>query len=278
MASPAKEDESLRATGRVLARVWPEHLPDRLTYVPDTFLNDIPTLVEPCCLITLRPLLMRQTDLVAGWMASGLYLSRHSDQFSGPLELLEAAAELCAHIDGKRSVDQLASVQGCPDLGRVCTLISALSMLGIVRGGAGPERRETAEDRSSVANPSGHLIPVAPRGTPFFCSRPWTGFEVGEEDGVVRMCCWAKDGYGNVNKDSIATIWNQAPIRRMRQLMAEGAWEQIAAQSARTSPVGCETKTLQRPLGRLFKRTLSLVVFRLRNGDWFCSHGRAIGR
>ena len=67
---------------------------------------------------------------------------------------------------------------------------------------------------------------LAPSRESFFCARPWTGFEV-EENGEVKMCCWAKKIYGNVNEQTIEDMWNGRAIKEFRLKMARGEWADI---------------------------------------------------
>ena len=60
----------------------------------------------------------------------------------------------------------------------------------------------------------------------FFCSRPWTGFEV-ENDGTVTPCCMAKTGCGNVHQNSVLEIWNGGRYQEFRRKMAEGRWREL---------------------------------------------------
>jgi len=60
------------------------------------------------------------------------------------------------------------------------------------------------------------------------CLRPFYSLELNMR-GDVSACCpaWSKGMIGNTNKKSLREIWNDAPVRRMRQMMLEGRWETI---------------------------------------------------
>ena len=63
--------------------------------------------------------------------------------------------------------------------------------------------------------------------SPFFCKRPWTGFEI-EHDGTVKPCCMTKEtSCGNTNHMSIEEIWNGEKYKKLRELMATGQWEKV---------------------------------------------------
>lgn len=70
---------------------------------------------------------------------------------------------------------------------------------------------------------TGDMRVRAPQG--FFCSRPWTGFEV--EDGEVRMCCWARHSWGNIAEATINDIWNGEAAQNTRRAMTRGEYDSI---------------------------------------------------
>lgn len=65
----------------------------------------------------------------------------------------------------------------------------------------------------------------------FFCTKPWTSFEINDHKGVVTPCCWSKLECGNVNESSIAEIWNSPAFQHMRRHMAEGRLDLICSHS-----------------------------------------------
>jgi sulfatase maturation enzyme AslB (radical SAM superfamily) len=57
-----------------------------------------------------------------------------------------------------------------------------------------------------------------------FCNYPWTHFEVNNPNGDVTMCCDSHIVLGNVNKQSIAEIWNGEGYRKIRNdMLLKGA-------------------------------------------------------
>ena len=91
----------------------------------------------------------------------------------------------------------------------------------------------------------------------FFCSRPWTGFEISAENGSVSMCCWAKQPYGYVLTQSVAEIWNGDAIRRMRKQMATGRFTEICGTDC-PYVAGLMTDVSPHPTSPVFARNLAL--------------------
>ena len=149
--------------------------------------------------------------------------------------LVRAVTRIRPLIDGSRTVRDICRAAG--EAGWTTSIwdtLLALALCGFVRG-------------RSLAAPS-----------TFFCSRPWTGFEIGEEDGLVRFCCWARDAYGDVNQASIPDIWNGHLVQSMRTSMAQGRIEDVCRSDCPyilgwmrdTDPVA--------PAGHAFQQNLAL--------------------
>jgi len=64
------------------------------------------------------------------------------------------------------------------------------------------------------------------------CLRPFYALEL-HIKGDVSACCpaWSKNMVGNTRHKSLREIWNDKPIRHMRQMMLEGRWEKICRPS-----------------------------------------------
>ena len=67
--------------------------------------------------------------------------------------------------------------------------------------------------------------------SPYFCTRPWTSFEITRENGEVRVCCWTSNVLGNVNEGSIAEIWNGQEARELRRKMAAGDYADVCPET-----------------------------------------------
>lgn len=67
---------------------------------------------------------------------------------------------------------------------------------------------------------------------PVICLRPFYALLLSIR-GDVSVCCaaWSKRPIGNTKRKSLIEIWNDAPIRDMRQMMLEGKWEKICRPS-----------------------------------------------
>lgn len=51
-----------------------------------------------------------------------------------------------------------------------------------------------------------------------FCVAPWMALDV-RQDGEVKPCCVSEYTYGDINKKSLWDIWNDEPIRKLRENM-----------------------------------------------------------
>jgi MoaA/NifB/PqqE/SkfB family radical SAM enzyme len=61
-------------------------------------------------------------------------------------------------------------------------------------------------------------------GKSFFCSYPWTHFEVNNPNGDVTMCCDSHIVLGNINKQNITEIWNGEGYKKIRSdMLTKGA-------------------------------------------------------
>ena len=217
---PGKSDDGIDVTSS-----WSQHVDEHASFVPRSLLNDVPVRILCHSDEDARHVLRRECRLIERCATQRLFLPSQCQSLFPTREALELAALSVWHaVDGQTRVEDLfhCTKHVTKALEVHCGLLSLLSVLGLVSS-------TSLTDDSACGNAAtasgGESQRVKDGG--FFCSRPWTGFEVGEEDGVVRMCCWAMDGYGNINDSSIADIWNGPPIRRMRRAMAEGAWEDI---------------------------------------------------
>ena len=55
----------------------------------------------------------------------------------------------------------------------------------------------------------------------FICKHPWSHFEVNNPNGDVTMCCNNNTVLGNVNKGSVAEIWNGDKFQKVRKRMRD---------------------------------------------------------
>jgi len=62
----------------------------------------------------------------------------------------------------------------------------------------------------------------------FFCTKPWTSFEI-DHKGNVRPCCWSTLVCGNINSSSMEEIWNGPAYQDIRYFMRKGQLEPICA-------------------------------------------------
>ena len=64
------------------------------------------------------------------------------------------------------------------------------------------------------------------------CLRPFYDLELNLR-GDVSVCCpaWSRGMVGNTRKKTLLEIWNDKPIRQMRQMMLEGRWDRICRPS-----------------------------------------------
>lgn len=51
-----------------------------------------------------------------------------------------------------------------------------------------------------------------------FCVAPWMALDI-RQDGEVKPCCVSEYTYGDINKKSLWEIWNDEPIRKLRENM-----------------------------------------------------------
>jgi len=51
-----------------------------------------------------------------------------------------------------------------------------------------------------------------------FCVAPWMALDI-RQDGEVKPCCISEYTYGDINKKSLWEIWNDEPIRKLRENM-----------------------------------------------------------
>lgn len=63
--------------------------------------------------------------------------------------------------------------------------------------------------------------------SPYFCTKPWTSFEINDHKGQVTPCCWSRLHCGNVNDASVEEIWNGPAYQAMRDHMARGDLDPI---------------------------------------------------
>lgn len=63
----------------------------------------------------------------------------------------------------------------------------------------------------------------------FFCTKPWTSFEINDHKGIVTPCCWSKLHCGDINDASFEEIWNGPAFQAMRREMAAGNLDRICA-------------------------------------------------
>lgn len=68
---------------------------------------------------------------------------------------------------------------------------------------------------------------MAGRERPYFCSKPWTSFEINDHKGQVTPCCWSKVHCGNINDQSVEEIWNGPAFQAMRDHMRRGDLDPI---------------------------------------------------
>ena len=59
------------------------------------------------------------------------------------------------------------------------------------------------------------------------CLKPWTSFELDDQRGNVLPCCWTKTTVGNVNRNTIAEIWNGPGYREFRRKMLASEYQDI---------------------------------------------------
>ncbi|MFX1392325.1 MAG: radical SAM protein [Promethearchaeota archaeon] len=63
----------------------------------------------------------------------------------------------------------------------------------------------------------------------FFCTKPWTSFEINDHKGNIKPCCWSVFSCGNINNSSIEDIWNNLAYQDMRKFMIKGQLDAICA-------------------------------------------------
>jgi MoaA/NifB/PqqE/SkfB family radical SAM enzyme len=210
--SPCPED------GRLLAADHDQFLPSFPVFLPQSLLADVPPVALASRARDPVETARRRASDIRDWLADGIMLPATIISPESAIEELgTAAARVVEAIDGRCTVGELIAASAEPRWSAL-RLYAGLALLLLLDGASG----ERGDQIGTARDP-----PVVHRYSRFFCARPWTGFEVGEEDGLVRMCCWARDSYGNVNENSIAAIWNGSAIQEMRRKMAAGRYEEI---------------------------------------------------
>jgi MoaA/NifB/PqqE/SkfB family radical SAM enzyme len=59
------------------------------------------------------------------------------------------------------------------------------------------------------------------------CLKPWTSFELDDQNGNVMPCCWTRQLVGNVRQATIADIWNGPGFQEFRRKMLEGDYDEM---------------------------------------------------
>lgn len=54
------------------------------------------------------------------------------------------------------------------------------------------------------------------------CAAPWLGQLLISQDGSVRLCCGLDEPIGNLNEQDLCAIWNDAPVRALRETFRSG--------------------------------------------------------
>jgi MoaA/NifB/PqqE/SkfB family radical SAM enzyme len=101
------------------------------------------------------------------------------------------------------------------------------AQLGVnIRYGTMPSRADAAYNLKRLVNEAAvfmtgeRLFPLL--RNPGSCLAPWFGQLVIRNDGRVRLCCSANYFLGNLNYESLETIWNGKPMQRIRKAFQKG--------------------------------------------------------
>jgi MoaA/NifB/PqqE/SkfB family radical SAM enzyme/GT2 family glycosyltransferase len=59
------------------------------------------------------------------------------------------------------------------------------------------------------------------------CLKPWTSFELDDQNGNVLPCCWTRKVVGNVREDSLLGVWNGPGFQEFRRNMLAGDYKKM---------------------------------------------------
>jgi Iron-sulfur cluster-binding domain len=138
--------------------------------------------------------------------------------------------------------------------------------------------------RRVVESVSGVIAPnTKPHSTKgLFCSRPFHWFEVsrGMEEGEVFVCCpsWLERPIGNLNRQSVAEVWNGKVAQDIRRSILDGSFEYCNASRCPalqnlTDPVQKTQDVTDPELRRAIQERLTVVPWGPREVN--CSYDRS---